>query len=76
LQQNPQSSPSLQFSRIGKSRCIIRATHAPSPDAYLVDSRTRLIQVTEDMHGFLGSAFPNQNGKPFPKAIAVVEGEP
>jgi hypothetical protein len=39
-------------------------------------SRARVIAVIGDLRAFLGTNFPNQNGRPIPDAFAVVDGEP
>jgi hypothetical protein len=40
------------------------------------DSRKRVIAVIDDLKAFLGTEFPKQDGKPMPKAFAVIDGEP
>jgi hypothetical protein len=41
-----------------------------------VDSRKRVIAIINDMKTFLGSSFPNSNGKSIPKASLTIDGEP
>jgi len=39
-------------------------------------SRTRVIALIDDMAAYLGADFPARDGKPIPRAFAVLEGEP
>jgi hypothetical protein len=45
-------------------------------DIDFVDSRKRVIAIINDMKTFLGSSFPNSNGKSIPKASLTIDGEP
>jgi hypothetical protein len=58
--------------------CINPCTSLPdaSEEISYAGSRRRVISLIEDMKAYVGSSFPNKNGKKIPKAFIVSEGEP
>jgi hypothetical protein len=47
-----------------------------SEDITFSTSRERTIAIIDDMKSFLGSQFPNRNGRSIPNAFVVIDGEP
>lgn len=39
-------------------------------------SRARVVAVIDNMRAFLGAGFPSKDGRPIPRAFAIIEGEP
>ena len=58
--------------------CINLATRLPNADEPIsfAGSRRRVIALIDDLAAFLGASFPTRNGRPIPRAHAVIEGEP
>jgi hypothetical protein len=58
--------------------CINPAKSLPrsKTDIEFVDSRTRIVALINDMKTFIGTSFPNRNGRPIPNAWLTIDGEP
>ena len=58
--------------------CINPCTSLPkaSEDISFIGSRRRTIAIIEDLKAYLGTDFPATNGKPIPRALVVIDGEP
>jgi hypothetical protein len=58
--------------------CINLCTNLPNSSEGITytSSRRRVISMIENMKVFLAGDFPTRNGKPIPRAHAVLDGEP
>ncbi|WP_299508414.1 hypothetical protein [uncultured Roseobacter sp.] len=58
--------------------CINLCTNLPDASEPITykSSRRRVISMLDDLSQFLGSSFPDDNERPVPNALVVIDGEP
>jgi len=55
---------------------LCRILPEPSEPMSYAGSRNRVIAVIDNMREFLGTAFPDRDGRSIPRAWVIIEGEP